>query len=443
MALGLAPHGIRVNAVAPASPTPRSRTTATAGQGSGDGASGAAGSHRPARRTWRRWPCSWRQPMPVTSPGKRSRERRGVSRVMATRFPHMFSPVGIGPSSYGPGRRARPRDELRRRRACRASRHVHYKPRRRRGSSSSSSSSRPVRVRPSSVARPRAVNHCEPRFIPFQQVIHACTRTTQSSSGRNRRGRTPARGRLFCRTRSSSTSPSRGRQVGRPARVNKALSPGGSRARPDGASPSRGEAEQPLRVQLRSRPPAPATLSPHLSNVRRQRLTATGSRTSYRSPSRVLQASREAVPAQTLPCSPDRRRSVVGPGLSLADIQRIVPRSRGHRRPWTSSTSSPLGLPHSFSLATRMRRHPLPGRTPSAILPAGIKAHRPALPEGRSPASTISGSLRSFWPQDKADLVGISGRRHVADPFLRTKGAAEHLERDQPVHRVPTGARRE
>ncbi len=148
-----------------------------------------------------------------------------------------------------------------------------------------------------------------------------------------------------------------------------------------------------------------------------------------RFPLRVLQAVREAMGPDYPVGIRISAEEFMNPGLSLADMQRMVP---------TIAATVPIDFVNvshsayhaSFSLATQMADMHFP-RAAFRSLPAGIKAAVPALPVFAVCRFNRLQLAEEVLAAGEADLVGMA-RAHIADPFLLAKARADRLDEVRP-----------
>ncbi len=117
------------------------------------------------------------------------------------------------------------------------------------------------------------------------------------------------------------------------------------------------------------------------------------------------------------------------PGLSLADMQRIVPIIAA-AVPIHFVNVSHSAYHASFSLATQMADMHFP-RAAFRNLPAGIKAAVPHLPVFAVCRFNRLQLAEEVLAAGEADLVGMA-RAHIADPFLLTKARAGRVDDVRP-----------
>jgi 2,4-dienoyl-CoA reductase-like NADH-dependent reductase (Old Yellow Enzyme family)/thioredoxin reductase len=148
-----------------------------------------------------------------------------------------------------------------------------------------------------------------------------------------------------------------------------------------------------------------------------------------RFPLRVLRAVREAMGPEYPVGIRISAEEFMTPGLSLADMQRIVPIIAA-AVPIHFVNVSHSAYHASFSLATQMAdMHFL--RAAFRTLPAGIKAVVPQLPVFAVCRFNRLELAEDVLAAGEADLVGMA-RAHIADPFLLTKARAGRLDEIRP-----------
>ena len=119
----------------------------------------------------------------------------------------------------------------------------------------------------------------------------------------------------------------------------------------------------------------------------------------------------------------------MNPGLSLADMQRIVP-AIAAAVPIDFVNVSHSAYHASYSLATQMADMHFP-RAAFRDLPAGIKAVVPELPVFAVCRFNRLQLAEEVLAAGEADLVGMA-RAHIADPFLLAKARADQLDEVRP-----------
>jgi dimethylglycine catabolism A len=148
-----------------------------------------------------------------------------------------------------------------------------------------------------------------------------------------------------------------------------------------------------------------------------------------RFPLRVLQAVREAMgPAYPVGIRISAEE-FMSPGLSLTDMQRIVPVIAA-AVPIDFVNVSHSAYHASYSLATQMADMHFP-RAAFRNLPAGIKAVVPALPVFAVCRFNRLHLAEEVLAAGDADLVGMA-RAHIADPFLVAKAREDRLDEVRP-----------
>jgi mycofactocin system FadH/OYE family oxidoreductase 2 len=148
-----------------------------------------------------------------------------------------------------------------------------------------------------------------------------------------------------------------------------------------------------------------------------------------RFPLRVLRAVREAMGPDYPVGIRISAEEFMTPGLSLHDMQRIVPIIAG-AAPIHFINVSHSAYHASFSLATQMADMHFP-RAAFRSLPAGIKAVVPHLPVFAVCRFNRLQLAEEVLAAGEADLVGMA-RAHIADPFLLAKARAGRLDDVRP-----------
>jgi mycofactocin system FadH/OYE family oxidoreductase 2 len=148
-----------------------------------------------------------------------------------------------------------------------------------------------------------------------------------------------------------------------------------------------------------------------------------------RFPLRVLRAVREAMGPEYPVGIRISAEEFMTPGLSLADMQRIVPVIAA-AVPIHFVNVSHSAYHASFTLATQMADMHFP-RAAFRNLPAGIKAAVPHLPVFAVCRFNRLHLAEEVLAAGEADLVGMA-RAHIADPFLLTKARAGRLDDVRP-----------
>ena len=119
----------------------------------------------------------------------------------------------------------------------------------------------------------------------------------------------------------------------------------------------------------------------------------------------------------------------MNPGLSLEDMQRMVPKIT-EAVPVHFVNVSHSAYHASYSLATQMADMHFP-RAAFRYLPAGIKAAVPHLPVFAVCRFNRIELAEEVLAAGDADLVGMA-RAHIADPFLVSKARAGQLDQIRP-----------
>ncbi|HEU4368498.1 MAG TPA: FAD-dependent oxidoreductase [Methylomirabilota bacterium] len=148
-----------------------------------------------------------------------------------------------------------------------------------------------------------------------------------------------------------------------------------------------------------------------------------------RFPLRVLRAVREAMGPEYAVGIRISAEEFMTPGLSLADMQRIVPIITA-AVPIHFVNVSHSAYHASFTLATQMADMHFP-RAAFRSLPAGIKAVVPHLPVFAVCRFNRLPLAEEVLAAGEADLVGMA-RAHIADPFLLSKARAGRLDDVRP-----------
>lgn len=148
-----------------------------------------------------------------------------------------------------------------------------------------------------------------------------------------------------------------------------------------------------------------------------------------RFPLQVLRAVREAMGPDYPVGIRVSAEEFMQPGLSLHDMQRIVPRIAA-AVPIHFVNVSHSAYHASYSLATQMADMHFP-RAAFRYLPAGIKAVVPNLPVFAVCRFNRLELAEDVLAAGEADLVGMA-RAHIADPFLIAKAREGRLEDVRP-----------
>ena len=148
-----------------------------------------------------------------------------------------------------------------------------------------------------------------------------------------------------------------------------------------------------------------------------------------RFPLRVLRAVRDAMGPDYPVGIRISAEEFMTPGLSLPDMQRIVP-VIARAVPIHFVNVSHSAYHASFSLATQMADMHFP-RAAFRSLPAGIKQVVPELPVFAVCRFNRLQLAEEVLAAGEADLVGMA-RAHIADPFLLTKARAGRLDDVRP-----------
>jgi len=148
-----------------------------------------------------------------------------------------------------------------------------------------------------------------------------------------------------------------------------------------------------------------------------------------RFPLRVLRAVREAMGPDYPVGIRISAEEFMNPGLSLADMQQIVPVIAA-TVPIDFVNVSHSAYHASFSLATQMADMHFP-RAAFRNLPAGIKAVVPNLPVFAVCRFNRLQLAEEVLAAGEADMVGMA-RAHIADPFLLVKARADRLDEVRP-----------
>lgn len=148
-----------------------------------------------------------------------------------------------------------------------------------------------------------------------------------------------------------------------------------------------------------------------------------------RFPLRVLRAVREAMGPDFAVGIRISAEEFMSPGLSLEDMQRIVPRIAA-AVPIHFVNVSHSAYHASYSLATQMADMHFP-RAAFRYLPAGIKACVPHLPVFAVCRFNRLELAEEVLAAGEADLVGMA-RAHIADPLLVAKAHAGRLHEVRP-----------
>jgi mycofactocin system FadH/OYE family oxidoreductase 2 len=148
-----------------------------------------------------------------------------------------------------------------------------------------------------------------------------------------------------------------------------------------------------------------------------------------RFPLHVLRAVREAMGPDYPVGIRISAEEFMNPGLTLEDMQRIVPRIAG-AVPVHFVNVSHSAYHASYSLATQMADMHFP-RAAFRYLPAGIKAAVPQLPVFAVCRFNRLELAEEVLAAGDADLVGMA-RAHIADPFLIAKARTGRLDEIRP-----------
>ena len=148
-----------------------------------------------------------------------------------------------------------------------------------------------------------------------------------------------------------------------------------------------------------------------------------------RFPLQVLRAVREAMGADYPVGIRISAEEFMSPGLTLEDMQRIVPRIVA-AVPVHFVNVSHSAYHASYSLATQMADMHFP-RAAFRYLPAGIKAAVPNLPVFAVCRFNRIELAEEVLAAGDADLVGMA-RAHIADPFLVAKAQKGRLDEIRP-----------
>jgi len=346
---------------------------------------------------------------------------------MAPAFPHVFSPVRIGALElrnriFVPAHTTNYGDDH-----LPSARHVHYHAEKARGGVGLIIFEA-IRVHPTSIGRAQGVIGYDPRCVaPFRRVADAVHAHGASLFGQIVHVGRHAEG-YFGRTATWGASPIPWAPGGPiPHEMNEDDMAAVIDGHVDSARHLREAGFDGLEVHFGHGHLLQQFMSP-ASNVRTDAYGGS-EENRLRFPLKVLAAVREAM-GQDYPVGIRiSAEEFMTPGLSLADMQRIVPVIAA-ATPIHFVNVSHSAYHASFSLATQMADMHFP-RAAFRSLPAGIKAAVPHLPVFAVCRFNRLQLAEDVLASGEADLVGMA-RAHIADPMLLTKAREGRLDDVRP-----------